>query len=268
MGKTPNGDSGGGKSSFWTSVPGILTATAALITAVATLIGVLKATDTIETSDAPDLPAQDSELVESTTTERKTVGSDVVLVDTNGELELPDVTNRTSVEYVCKEVGDSAYQTTAIAGSKEVTLINWTKAVSEEYLPAERCDIVTEKFQIFNDSENLDFLTTGRMNGENVICVAASDGDCNRSLLDNGLLFTITSGGNPGEVLLNLLNLGLAKDVPPINESTGDRIYINVHSLIEASGSDNASPPAVSSEESLPNTSPENEETCLFGCEN
>lgn len=277
MSESEKKDKDNSKTSFWSTLPGVITAIAALVTAIATLVGAVNATGVFKQTASNDLTDKES-LDESETTENnkeesqlasKIVGSDVVLVDSDGELDLPKVEEKVEVEYVCKEFSDGAFSTVVKTSKLELILINWTKQIGDAWSPSSRCNEVTERFKMFHNENSLDYLTTGRMNGQNVICVASSDGDCNRNLDENGLLFTITTDKMPGEVLLNLLDLGLAKDVPPINESTGDRVYIDINNLIAQSEKDSLNKGAADLDSEVSETSQlSDEDNCIFGCGN
>jgi hypothetical protein len=260
--------------SFWTTLPGILTASAALITALATFIGALSGAGLFNADKSPDEAAEKTPEVTagtktpeistdaiSVTSPTRTVDSNTVLTAAAGEeISLPRPQQRVEVNYVCQDFGDDTFATVAKTSVGDLQLINWTKNISTEYTPESRCSEVTERFEALSSLDSLDYLTTGRINGENVICSAGENGDCNRDLPEQGLLFTITGNRPPGEVLLNLLDLGLARDVPPINESAGERLYIDVNNFLKQVG-DSGQP----IEET---TELEPEEPCIFGCEN
>jgi hypothetical protein len=260
--------------SFWATLPGILTASAALITALATLIGALSGAGLLNEDKSPNEAAEktpevtpDTKASEipsdsiAATSPTRTVDSNTVLTAAPGEeVDLPMPQQRVEVAYVCQDFGDGTFATVAKTSIGDIQLINWSRNISIEYTPESRCVEVTERFESLSNLDSLDYLTTGRINGENVICSAGENGDCNRDLPEQGLVFTITGERPPGEVLLNLLDLGLARDVPPINESAGERLYIDVNNLLQQVG--NSGKPI---EEA---TEPASDEPCILGCEN
>lgn len=267
MGQDTEDKSQNSQKSFLTTMPGILTASAALITALATLIAALGSTGLLGRDNSSNNTSVDTEIPEvsadtiSATSSTRTVDSNTVLTATAGEvINLPSPQQRVEVNYVCQDSGDGTFATVAKTSIGDIQLINWSKNISTEYTPESRCVEVTERFESLSNLDSLDYLTTGRINGENVICSAGDNGDCNRDLPEQGLLFTITGDRPPGEVLLNLLDLGLARDVPPINESAGERLYIDVNNFLRQ---------VSDSGQSIEETAePEPEETCIFGCEN
>ncbi len=70
------------------------------------------------------------------------------------------------------------------------------------YTPEKRCQIVSQKFQEYNQNGDLKFLTTGKVNGQPVICPTSQNGgNC------NGVLFTLKPGQNPNQVLQDLMSV-------------------------------------------------------------
>ena len=188
---------------------------------------------------------------------------EVVLVDNSaGDLNLPVPTKSVEARYICGKTKDGKFATTAQTSNRNIILIKWTKDISDDWTPSSRCQKVSERFQYYKEQGVLNYLTTGRINREDVVCVAASNGDCNRQQKYKGLLFTITSSlgkSNPGEVLINLMNLASSKNVPPINETTS-RVYIDINKLLKSKTSQSSKIPDSS-------TSKEDSSECFdFGC--
>ena len=110
----------------------------------------------------------------------------------------------------------------------EVPIINWVSDYFSEsgYTPQQRCEMVSARFQKYHNQGILNYLTTGRMNRQNVVCVAESEnGGC------ADLLFTLKPGSNPSSTLQRLMNVR-AQAGGPLNE-TGGRIYVNMDDYIE-----------------------------------
>jgi len=117
--------------------------------------------------------------------------------------------------------------TIAKSGDRVVPIIRWTSAAFSEsgYSAQRRCQEVSRRFQTYYDDGSLSFITTGRMNGQNVICVARSHGGpC------AGLLFTLKPGANPTQVVNQLFNIR-TRASGPLNETTA-RPYIDFAELI------------------------------------
>ncbi|MCS6782426.1 MAG: COP23 domain-containing protein [Gloeomargarita sp. SKYBB_i_bin120] len=120
------------------------------------------------------------------------------------------------------------------SGNRVVPIIRWTSDAFAEsgYSNERRCQEVSRRFQAYYDDGSLSFITTGRMNGQNVICVARSHGGpC------AGLLFTLKPGTNPTRVINQLFNIR-TRASGPLNETTA-RPYVDFNEFLqEAEGSE------------------------------
>ncbi|MBW4449718.1 MAG: COP23 domain-containing protein [Spirirestis rafaelensis WJT71-NPBG6] len=86
-----------------------------------------------------------------------------------------------------------------------------------------RCQEVSSRFQSYYDNGTLKYITTGRMNKQSVVCVASrKGGDC------TGLLFTLKPGSAPDRTLSRLLNYRALAAGGSLNESAGERLYIDM----------------------------------------
>jgi hypothetical protein len=95
-----------------------------------------------------------------------------------------------------------------------------------------RCEEISMRFQYFNDRGELDFITVGKINGQNVICVTRQiGGGCSRDLKSEGLLLTVRPGINPKTVLTQLFKASMRTG--PIYESE-ETPYVNIRCLIDA----------------------------------
>ena len=112
---------------------------------------------------------------------------------------------------------------------------------STGWTPQRRCEEVSQRFNRFNQAGTLQFLTTGRMNGYNVVCVATERGG---SCLEDSLLFTLRPGRNPGRTLQDLVTLR-DRDTSPLNETTS-RVYISIDQLLQQVAPERASAPRTS----------------------
>jgi hypothetical protein len=73
------------------------------------------------------------------------------------------------------------------------------------WTPQKRCQEVTKRFQEFSDNKTLRYLTTGKIKGQNVICVGKATGGSTYQCIENGLLLTLEGkNDNPNQVLQNL----------------------------------------------------------------
>jgi hypothetical protein len=115
---------------------------------------------------------------------------------------------------------------------RSVPMIRWTSNTFDGagWSPTRRCQEVSQRFETFRQQGRLNYLTTGRMNGQPVICTARQTGaPC------DGLLYTLKPGQDPTTALTRLLDVRF-KARGPLNE-TQERLYINVEELVNAGGS-------------------------------
>lgn len=103
-----------------------------------------------------------------------------------------------------------------------VPVIHWVSTLGENYTPEYRCKIVSEKFQTFYDNGMLNYLTTGTINQQPVICAAEKEnGPC------SGVLFTLKPNSDPGRTLRRLLSIRDRAPGAVLNESA-PQVYINM----------------------------------------
>jgi hypothetical protein len=129
-----------------------------------------------------------------------------------------DMTGR---KFYCG-TSQSVPTTMAKTSRGEVSVIHWISSLGEDYTPEKRCKIVSEKFQAFYDDGTLNYLTTGTVNRQPVICAAQQEnGPC------SGILFTLKPNSDPGRTLQRLLSIRDRAPGTVLNEST-PQIYINM----------------------------------------
>ena len=111
---------------------------------------------------------------------------------------------------------------------KQVPIIYWKSQTftGSGWTPERRCQEVSSRFQSFHAAGNLDYITTGRMNGMPVICVAKSDGGACA-----GLLYTLKPGQNATATLQKLFDIRTKPGAAPLEETTA-RMYVSVDSII------------------------------------
>lgn len=111
---------------------------------------------------------------------------------------------------------------------KKVPIIYWKSDVftASGWGPMQRCKEVSGRFQDYHQSGMLNFITTGRMNGLPVICVAKTNGGgC------AGLLYTLKPGQNATATLQKVLNIQTKSGAAPFEETTA-RLYVNFDSMV------------------------------------
>lgn len=110
-----------------------------------------------------------------------------------------------------------------------ISLISWAYNLGNEagYTPQKRCEEVSNRFQQYYDQGVLNFVTTGRKNNQNIICVSSEKGGACQ-----GLLFTLKPSDNPSEVIQLMFDVaGYASS--PIEQSYSSGIYIDINDLLE-----------------------------------
>jgi len=131
-----------------------------------------------------------------------------------------------SLGISCQMV-DGVPTTVSQTKRKRVEIIRWESDAfsSAGYTPARRCQEVSRRFEAYRAEGRLKYLTTGRVNGQNVICVAdRHGGPC------TGSLYTLKPGQNPSETLTSLLNVRRGVS-GPLPESPG-RVWIKFTDLL------------------------------------
>ena len=116
-------------------------------------------------------------------------------------------------------------------------MIRWSSNVFDGggWTPERRCQEVSQRFEGFRQQGRLQYLTTGRINGQPVICTAKAEGaPC------DGLLYTLKPGQDPTTALRNLFDVRY-KARGPLNE-TEERLYINVDKLLNGSPTTSVTP--------------------------
>ena len=91
------------------------------------------------------------------------------------------------------------------------------------WTPERRCQEVSQRFNNLHQKGLLRqaFLTTGRKNGQNIICVASEQG---APCMSNGILFTLRPGKDSNETLRNLVNVARSQS-GPLSETTSRPYY-------------------------------------------
>ncbi len=95
----------------------------------------------------------------------------------------------------------------------QIPLIVWRSNYfsSGGWNPESRCNAVTARFQQHSDARNLRYISTGKINAYNIICVAdrverlyeSTEYECKT----NGILLTLQHNDNPDQVLKDLFNV-------------------------------------------------------------
>lgn len=105
---------------------------------------------------------------------------------------------------------------------------DWVNDSDSDLSPQNRCEIVSENFQQAYDRGELRYLTVGKKNNADIVCVAEYDGGPCQSQL-----FTLKPGSDPEDSLLQLMNINRSASPSPLEQSTGkQRLYIDLENFI------------------------------------
>ena len=103
--------------------------------------------------------------------------------------------------FYCDENG---MFTTVNTERGSLPLIRWSdRSFPPPFTPAQRCQIVSERFQKFDSNGTLKYIKADTINNLPALCVAAYKGG---ACLPNGLLVTFKPGTDPNETLVKLLD--------------------------------------------------------------
>jgi hypothetical protein len=112
-----------------------------------------------------------------------------------------------------------------------VLMIYWKSTVFvnklNDFTPENRCLEVSRRFQTFYSQGTLSYLTTGKINDQNVICIAQEYGGACK-----GLLLTLESKDDPQAILRDLMDIRINAKGPITRGSSS--IYIDVEEFLDA----------------------------------
>jgi Circadian oscillating protein COP23 len=128
-------------------------------------------------------------------------------------VSLPSHAQQADAKFYCGNY-QNAPTTMARTARGSVPVIHWkSSAFGENFPPQVRCETVSRRFQEYYGNGTLNFLTTGVINQQPIICaVQFKGGPC-------GLLFTLRKGSDPDSTLRHLLNVRDRTTNTVLNES-------------------------------------------------
>ncbi|WP_254174902.1 COP23 domain-containing protein [Planktothrix pseudagardhii] len=151
------------------------------------------------------------------------------------QVEIPNYqyAERVRQQFYCG-VSSDGIPTTFVKNSRGTfPVIRWVSRIFDDagYVPETRCRQVSSKFQQFYERGLLNYVTTGRVNQQPVICVSnRQEGPC------LGVLFTLKPEQNANRTLQQLFDLRANASAGPLEESKG-RFYLDLNQYIEDKGS-------------------------------
>lgn len=127
-------------------------------------------------------------------------------------------------------VSEDGVPTTFVKNSRGTfPVVRWVSRVFDDagYVPETRCRQVSSKFQQFYERGLLNYVTTGRVNRQPVICVSnAKEGPC------LGILFTLKPEQNANRTLEQLFDIKVNASAGPLEESNA-RYYLDLDQFID-----------------------------------
>jgi len=137
--------------------------------------------------------------------------------------------------YYCDTGIDGETPTTfhAHKARGDVEVIRWVSEFGEAvgYDPQKRCEEVSAQMQKYYSQGLLNNLTTGRKNGQNIICVAKADRKPCLDDPDDGQLYTVKPEINPNEALTKLKNYRPGDPGKVLEEN--EQIWIDINEILE-----------------------------------
>jgi hypothetical protein len=114
------------------------------------------------------------------------------------------------------------------AAGKKIPVFSWQRNWNDKYSPQARCELVSARFQSASVEGVLNYLTTGNMNGQKVLCAASRYGG-----VCNHLLLTLRADDDASQVIENLRQMGYTASGPIIQSDDGSpQIYIDMNQLL------------------------------------
>ena len=128
---------------------------------------------------------------------------------------------KSSTQYRCMERSGSP-ATVAYTSRGAIELIRWQNDYfsGSDYTPNRRCKEVSIRFQQHSDANNLRFISTGKINNYNAICISEKTGACK----PDGLLITLQADDDPDDVLRNLFSLSARRANGGITRASNSKI--------------------------------------------
>ena len=137
------------------------------------------------------------------------------------------------VQFIC-DTSKSIPVTYILTSKENIEFIGWESQafLNSGYSPKLRCQIVSARLQRAWDAQTMRYMTTGKMNGQKVICFAKTrDSGCT----PGSLLITLEYKDNPNKVLVELVNVQTRKQKVRLSRG-GKPIYIDVEAYLSNIG--------------------------------
>ena len=128
-----------------------------------------------------------------------------------------------SVTYACAN-REETLSTIAKTPRGRIELVKWQSTFFGDYwTPERRCKAVTQRLQRFADTQQLKYISWGRLNDYKILCISGEEGTC----INDGLLLTLEHRDNPVRVLRSLFDYRA-----PVTR--GGKTVIDIDELLQA----------------------------------
>lgn len=131
-------------------------------------------------------------------------------------------------DYYCG-TSDGLPTTIYQSSAEEIPLIRWKTTLGQKWTPDVRCRAVAQRFELFDQGNTLEFLTTGTVNNMPVVCAVATEGEeCSNRYNSDRVLFTLPVGRDPNQALEQLLGFASVLENGDPRSYNNGRVYINM----------------------------------------
>jgi Circadian oscillating protein COP23 len=141
------------------------------------------------------------------------------------------------ISFYCGEISDKANGGTIPATiayvpqrKVNVAIIAWKYNYVPKWDTQKRCETVSPKFQTFYENGRLNYLTTGKNQGYDIICAAVETGQACKA---EDQLFQVKASSDPGAVLKRLTGIIEGTSSQPIYQRSSQQIYVSVEELLK-----------------------------------
>lgn len=159
--------------------------------------------------------------------------AEVQIKQSNNPNPIKDRVNFYCGNILDDETGEEIPATVAYVPQRKtnVPIIGW-KTYIPDWDAQRRCETVSPKFQTFYEDGRLNYLTTGKKNGYDIICAAMQP---EQSCADQDQLFQVNNSNDPEAVLKAMVGIIEGNASPTILfQSSGEKIYVSVEELLNA----------------------------------
>jgi len=149
----------------------------------------------------------------------------------------------TQTQFICSRGADDLPTTYAVTPRGRVPVVKWYSDhfSGSGYTPEQRCRAVSARFQTFYRLGQLNYITHGVVNRQNVICVADERGmPCG----GDRVLFTLKPGSDPADTVQRLFDLRTGASSPLFESEDDAGVYIDFRQFLDTTPVETGTAPA------------------------